>query len=465
MKTALVKCPYIEPFPPDIGLGYLASFLREAGNEVSIFDFNIEAFRNFSDEKREKCFTSDNSTLKELAEGIIFENPRIIHKLADRILKTGARVIGLSVWDSNIFFSLKLAEAVKEADKDILTIFGGPECYPLWSGNSFIKNDFIDLVIFGEGELALRQIAESIKRSGKIKAVSGCIIKKGDEIINCGPAEVIDNLDALPFPDYQEFPLDLYPNNKQLFISFNRGCPRKCAYCSVPGTIPLYRFRSAGSIHKEIKFQMEKHPGVSKFIVASPALNSNLKQLSQLCDLIINDRIEINWGGNAIIRADMDIDLLRKMKEAGCSNLAFGLESGSQNVLDKMGKSFRIEDAERLLCDTHEIGIKSITVNFIIGFPGEEDSDFCKTLKFIERNKDYIDLIGSYTTCWIEPYAPIYYEPEKYGVVSNHSLHSRKSQDWYTEDKRNNPEIRQKRQEIFNNFVSTLDLHITKKSL
>jgi len=464
MKIALVRCPCVQPFPPDIGLGYLISSLRETGIDVSLFDLNIEFFHNAIFEKKEKWLTSYVPVLDELAKEILLESPQIVNELANKIVKTKANIIGFSIWDSNIFFSLKLAEAIKRADKNIPIIFGGPECYPLFSGDFFIQKDFVDIVVFGEGELTLRQIIESIKKSGKVKAVFGCIIKEGDKIINCGPAELIGNLDTLPFPDYRDFPLDWFPNKARLFISFNRGCIRKCAYCSVSDTVPLFRFRSAHSIYEEIRCQMQRHPSVYEFLIASPALNSNLKQLSEFCDLIIKNGIKIDWGGNAIIHPDMDIDLLRKMRDSGCTNLVFGIESGSQKVLDRMGKSFRIKDAECLLYDVYRAGINSITANFIIGFPGEDNNDFYDTLEFIYRNKNYINSIGSYSTCWIEPYTPIYYNLKKYGVILNQLPYVKNYSDWYSEDKRNNSEIRQKRMDIFKDFISSVGLNTVKNT-
>ncbi len=466
MKITLVRCPCIEPFSPDVGLSYISSFLKERGNnDVFIFDLNIEAFHNSSYENKQRWLTSEIPVLNGLAEDILLQYPQIVNESAKRILETEPGIIGFSVWDSNILYTLKLAEAVRRLDTTVLIIFGGPECYPLWSGDFFIKSNPVDIVIYGEGELALWHIVESIKRTEKVRSIPGCLIKADGKIVNCGLGEVIGDLDTLPFPDYRDFPLDFYPQKNRLFISFSRGCIRKCAYCSVPGTFPSYRFRSADSIFEEIKCQIERHPSVCDFLISSPALNSNLKQLSGLCNLIIANGIKVKWGGNAVIRPDMDIDVLKKMKEAGCSNLVFGIESGSQKILDRMGKSFRIEDAERILYDAHKANIESITANFIIGFPGEEDDDFYQTLEFIKRNKNYIESIGSYTTCWIEPYSPIYYNPEKFGVVLDNSSQGkdmRHFSNWYSEDGKNTPEIRQKRKDIFENFISSLSFR--KKS-
>ncbi|MCX5694689.1 MAG: radical SAM protein [Candidatus Omnitrophica bacterium] len=227
-------------------------------------------------------------------------------------------------------------------------------------------------------------------------------------------------MDALAFPDFDGFPLEKYMT-REMSILFNRGCPRKCAYCSLPGTTPTYRSRSAQSIYEEIKHQIKKYPYIDSFHDDSPALNSNLKELSGLCDLIIQDGLKIRWSGFASINKHMDVILLKKMKEAGCSGLNFGIESGSQKIVDKMRKGFRIEDAADNLRDAYNLGIETVA-NFIIGFPGEEEEDFQQTLEFISSNKQYISYVGSSASCWIGPYIWLYEHSEEFGIIPDQNF-------------------------------------------
>lgn len=451
MKISLIRCPCINlPYPPPIGLGYISSFLKAAGHEVFIFDLNVEFFHQAQPEEKEKWSISNLEDLIILAKGMASRYNELIDYYVKKILNTQSRIIGFSVWDSNIFFSLRLAREIKRKDKDRVVVFGGPECFPRWSGRFLIQSQAVDAVVYGEGEETLREIASSLEKSGRIEFPSGAIIKKeNSRIIDCGPRQPIENLDTLPFPDFTGFPLDKYLTNK-LPLTFNRGCPMRCTYCAAPGTIPKYRWRSAESIFEEIKYQLRKYSDKDGFDSCSPALNFNLNEISKLCDFILKEKIEFEWSGYAIIDPRMSIGLLRKMKKAGCFGLNFGLENGSQRVIDGMRKGFQVKEAERVLRNAYSVGME-IVVNFIIGFPGETEEDFQENLEFISRNWDYISFVGSMDACWVEPYSYIYEHPDEFDIVIGSNAYN-----WHTIDGGNTPQIRLDRKKRFEEFISTL---------
>lgn len=455
MKVSLIRCPCINlPYPPPIGLAYISSSLKAAGHEVFMFDLNVEFFHHVEVGDREKWVTSDLNSLIALAKNITYKYGELVGHYARKILDTQAKIIGFSVWNSNIFFSLGLAGEIKRKDKGRTIIFGGPECFPRWSGESLIKNEAVDAVVYGEGEETLRQIASFLEKSGKIEFCPGAIIKKDSQIIDCGPRQPVENLDILPFPDFTGFPLDKYLTH-HLPIAFSRGCPRKCSYCSTPGTTPRYRWRHAERIFEEIKSQLKKYPHKAGFDSYSPALNPNIEELSKLCDFILQDKMKFGWSGFTIIDPGMKLGLLRKMRKAGCSGLNLGIESGSQRIINRMRKGFKIEDAERLLRDAHSAGMETV-VNFIIGFPDETEDDFQETLKFISRNSDCISFVGSMALCWIEPYIYIFDHPDEFDIIlGSHPMH------WHSRDGKNTLQIRQDRKKRFEEFISSLGKEIT----
>lgn len=456
MKIALVRCPCINlPYPPPIGMAYIASFLKVAGHEVSIFDLNVEIFHQVHSTKKERWVMPDVNTLIELAKKVAFQYSNLIDRYVQEILNTEARIIGFSVYDTNLFFSLRMAREIKRKDKNRIVVFGGPECFPLWSGRYLMQETVVDAVVYGEGEETLLDIVRSLEKSEAIEFCPGTIIRDGFRMIDCGPRQPIDNLDILPFPDFSGFPLDKYLTT-ELPIVFNRGCPRRCAYCSTPSLIPKYRWRSANRIYEEMKYQLQKYPHIDSFHSHSPSLSSNLKELSRLCDLIIQDKLKFKWSGFASIGPMMDIDLLRKMRKAGCFGLNLGVESGSQKIIDRMQKGFRIEVAERLLREAHSVGFETV-VNFIIGFPGETEEDFQITLEFISRNWEYISHIGSMTTCWIEPYLYIFDHPEEFDIVIGSDAHR-----WQSNDGKNTFDVRTERKKRFEDFISSLGRKVSR---
>jgi len=114
--------------------------------------------------------------------------------------------------------------------------------------------------------------------------------------------------------------------------------------------------------------------------------------LEELCDLIIKNKINITWGGQAAIRDGMKKELILKMKEAGCFHLTYGLESVSPKILKMIGKEFSPELAERVIRDTHQAGIKTYAT-LIVGFPTETDEDIIMTSEFLARNRQAIDKV------------------------------------------------------------------------
>ncbi len=459
MKIALIRCPCVNlPYPPSVGLAYINSFLRNAGHEVFIFDMNVELFHSVNEDKKKRWNIPDVNGLVDLSEEIISGHSDLLNEYIKKILETGATVIGFSVWDSNALFSLKFAQEIKKLNRNVTIVFGGPECFPKWSGKSLIKEECVDVVVYGEGEETLKELIGYLELTGRIGFHRGALVKKSYNIIDCGDRDPIMNLDNMPFPDFDGFPLDKYMTN-EFPVVFSRGCTRRCAYCSLPGTMRGYRCRSANSIYEEIKYQLKRYPHIDSFHSDSPALNSNLKELSKLCDLIIKDDLKIRWSGFAIIDKGMDLNLLKKMKKAGCFGLNLGIESGSQKIIDKMRKGFCIEDAEQNIRDAHSIGME-VVANFIVGFPGESENDFHQTLGFISRNREYISSIGSMSSCWISPYTYLYDHPEEFDIIMNSGNRdlSRGIHDWFCRD--TNQQIREARRDKLRDFIDSL--HVGK---
>jgi len=199
-----------------------------------------------------------------------------------------------------------------------------------------------------------------------------------------------------------------------------------------------------------MKTQLQRYPQVQKFEVVDTALNLNVNALSKLCEFIIQEQLPIRWGGAAMLHPNTTYELLLKMKQAGCENIGYGLESGSQKIIDRMNKGFKIEDAERIIRDTHNAGIE-VTVGIIVGFPGETRDDFKLTMDFIARNKDYIDIVSDPSECYIGDNTYLYRHYEDFGVVMDKGV-------WFTRDGTNTPEERKKRINEFNEFIKSLGI-------
>jgi hypothetical protein len=154
---------------------------------------------------------------------------------------------------------------------------------------------------------------------------------------------------------------------------------------------------------------------VSNFEFNDLLCNGNLKQLENICDLILEKNLEIRWSSYAAINAGMSLDLCRKMFAAGCRGLCYGLESGSDTILKKMNKKYTAQNAETVIRNTFKSGIHT-GINIIIGFPGETEPEFRETCDFVRRNVEYIDEVTNVSTCFIMPESDLGKNLTQYGV-------------------------------------------------
>ncbi|MBM3245011.1 MAG: radical SAM protein, partial [Candidatus Omnitrophica bacterium] len=321
-----------------------------------------------------------------------------------------------------------------------------------------LDNNFVDIVVFGEAEVTLCELVNSIERNEEINRCLGVVFKKDGKKIYSGERPFIKNLDELPFLDLSSFLLNNYDDSEHIALMTSRGCLMHCVFCSSVEFWPGYRTMSGERIFQEIKFHKDKYKALGHVNFLDLVFNGNMKTLNNFCDLMIKQKFNppIDWVANAIIRPEMTPDILSRMREAGCERLIYGIESGSQRVLDIMKKKYRIPDADNVIKATHEAGIK-VTANFMFGFPGEAEEDFQMTLDFIKRNSRYLDrAYPSRTFCAIEEHSYLSGHLEEFGIKSNPPNHLY----WESLDGKNTYPERLGRCEEFCNIADSLGVEI-----
>ncbi|MCL2389795.1 MAG: radical SAM protein, partial [Elusimicrobia bacterium] len=248
------------------------------------------------------------------------------------------------------------------------------------------------------------------------------------EIIDGGQPDYVKDLNSLPLPDYSEFKDDIL-NNKysqphRLDVLDARGCINECHFCYEQLFWPHYRSMSAKRLFEQIQKHMADFPQINYFYFNGLLINGDLKKLEEFCDLIIENNVKISWAGQATVRDDMTPELLKKMRRAGLGWVGYGIESGSQKVLDAMNKKFTVLGAIELLKNTREAGI-AFQVNMMFGFPTETEEDFQKTLKFLVHARPYINsILASQSFFTLEKGTYVRNHPEKFGITdSRHHLY------------------------------------------
>jgi anaerobic magnesium-protoporphyrin IX monomethyl ester cyclase len=443
-KVALVTCPAYGLLHPPLSLAYLAAVLRNIDHEVISFDLNIQLFNELPKEQREiywDVYRSEFWRDRGIVEKTVTKEK--FDAWAEDILQKKPDIVGFSIYSSNEFASLILAEIIKTKNDKIKIIFGGPFIRrDNGVAESVIGNGCVDIVVVGEGENTLQEIVNSYDKKGMVQHCKGAMIKLGSQIVDCGIREPINDLDSLPFPDFSDFNLGIY---KEHFIPLlaSRGCLYNCAFCNEKSFWYEYRYRSADDIVAEVKLQILNY-GITAFRFNDLLLNGNLSELEKFCDMIIQEGIKITWSGYVTVRK-MEKKLIEKMKRSGCDLLFIGFESGSQNILDKFKKGVKVEVAEELLRLFAEVGI-CIHAGWIVGFPNESFSDFRQTVDFVQRNRKYMDRVARANLMSIAPGSLIYKNPGMFGV-----RYVASAEDWI--DNTTTVQIRQARVNYFNKHI------------
>ncbi len=453
-KILLVQCPcsFGNELPP-LGLGYLSAFLKKNNYDVFLLDFNIILYKRVSDKNKDYWDINRGYYwyLLDLYKKLPFIKEEIYKEYADIILSAGIDIIGFSVQSTSAVFTLEIIKRVKSLCPSKKIILGGPNCYNV-ERESDIRfrlphdlQEFADVVIVGEGEQTLLNVISSLHSQNKLDECKGIAIPKGTRYIFNGFAAPISNLDDLPFPDLDVYDLNAYTNKNSLPIITSRGCVMKCVFCTDTNFWGTYRYRSAKNVLAEIILRQEKYDR-HLFNFNDSLINGSYRKLLEMCNMLVQNKIDIRWGGNCRIDRRLDVGLLEKMKKAGCSYLNLGIESGSNKILRLMRKNFTIEEADNFIHYSNEIGI-DIIANWVVGFPGETAEDFMATVNFITEHAQEIKK-NTFSTLTINQFSYLETHKEEFGVV----IDTPHLGLWYSKDGSNTIDIRNSRLQDLQNL-------------
>lgn len=452
MNVAFVLAPSYNPDKPPLSLAYLKAYNQSDDINVRCFDLNIDLYSRVNAQDKE-LWKGENISVwldKGRVDSLNFINDRIMEEWLNDIIKFKPRIVGFSIYNTNMWLTVKLAMKIRELLQDVFILFGGPEMFTYRYNFEMSHLKFINAVILGEGEGASKKIAASIKENGFIAPVPGALIKMGNCFAGEENAVLVKELDSIPFPDYGDFDLKKYKEPGQLPLIFSRGCVNKCAFCFETVFWQKFRSRSVGNIMAEIDFMIEKYNHkIFNFSLNDSLINGNFELLDEFCNTVIKRGMNIGWWGMARIDKRMDRKFITKMIKAGCRNLAYGIESGSQKVLNLMKKNYALEEMEKCIKNTAEAGIKP-GISIVVGFPGEEEDDFIKTCDFVKKVGKYVSY-ANISSLGIIPYTSIERDKYKAGVISEDAG------GWYMLDGKNSMSVRIERvnrlAEVANKYV------------
>jgi radical SAM superfamily enzyme YgiQ (UPF0313 family) len=446
-SVTLVQCPCWSRETPPVAISLLGSILKKKGIKVYLFDLNNEFYHIVSDEHKrlwsqeEYTFWSSSASVKGLTETYSDE----IDRTVEEILSIGSRLIGFTVYFTTLHFTREIIRRLKKQSPETIIVLGGPSTAEYSGGLKLLNNKDVDAIVLREGDETLPEMCAILEEKGHLECIPGLVFKKDGNIINGGLRAPIPSLDALPFPDYSVFDLSRYATPNRLDIFSSRSCVNKCHFCDERTYFGRFRIRSGKSLFEEVQYHLSLFPYIRFFNFSDSVMNGSLKTLREFSELLINNNVNITWGGQGVIRRDMSPELLNLMARAGCVYISYGIESGSDAVLKSMNKGrFTTEMAARVLRDTHNAGIRTYA-NFMFGYPTETEEDFLMTLKFIRENHEYIDGVSpSQSFTVIVPNTYLYEHPEEFNLNPEiHHLY------WETKDGSNTYPVRFDRYERF----------------
>jgi radical SAM superfamily enzyme YgiQ (UPF0313 family) len=346
---------------PPLGLGYLASYLRQAGIKVSIIDNTIELLSS--------------------------------SEFVQRFEEIDPDVVGFTALTSVVNNALALAKIIKANKPTVKIIFGGSHASAL--PRDLLKDEAVDIVIRGEGEETLLEVVRAISQNDIFSGINGIVYKYKGEIIENSPRVIIKNIDDIPFPAFDLLPMSKYslPSSRRLTSSrvasviTTRGCPYHCSFCSKIIFKDSVRMRSPQNVISEMELLVKKFE-VGELVIWDDNFNLDPKRAIEICELMVKKSFGLTWTCSN--RANLfSEELCCALYDAGCRLVNFGVESGNQNVRDSIKKQINEQDIYKAirLCRKHKL---MVTCSFILGLPGETYESACETLQFAkELEPDY----------------------------------------------------------------------------
>ena len=352
-----------------LGIAYLAGSLRKSGYNVKVLDSNIEEL----------------------------DYKGVVNKIKD--LKFD--ICGVAAFTPQIKEAWRILELLKKNRPEVITLLGG--LHPTALPEESLKHPYVDFVLRGECDRTIVDFVKSIKNKdfSKVEGLSYKKKSKGKIIfVHNKKTKLIEDLDNLPFPArdlFKGFPekyfSSVHKSEYKADILTSRGCPGTCNFCNKSIHGYKFRARSPENVIAEIEYLYDKF-GIDYFFIVDDYFTADNDRVNKVCDLIIEKGLKIRWVCTSGIRVDnINLETLKKMKKAGCFRVSYGVESGSEEILRKIGKNIKLKQIRRAFDLAQEAGLITIAY-FMIGNMWENEKTINQTIDFAKSlNTDYAQFV------------------------------------------------------------------------
>jgi radical SAM superfamily enzyme YgiQ (UPF0313 family) len=376
-------------FPP-LGIQTLAPVLRQRGHPVRLFD---------------TCHPQMQA--EDIAAAVTAERPDLI---------------ALSFLSTTAYPAVKsMARRLKAEAGKVPIIVGG--AFATLNADRILEDcPDIACVGVGEGEELLPDYLDHLDDPA---SVAGLVWRRGDQIVENAPRPLLRDLDRFPYPDRTSLPIDYIESlpldvpavlslDKFCTMQTSRGCPYSCIYCAIPA-LGQGRWRSRSPEHVLGELQTLHDLGYRSIYLTDDHFLINRQRIDGICRGIVERKLEFHWGCEG--RADsVGMDQLPVMRRAGCDFLAFGVEAGTQRVLDRLKKKQTLAQVELAIREAKRQGIARIHGFFVVGSPDETEADIRESFRFAARLE--LDTFGFNRLC-VYRGTPLWQEYVARGIIDD----------------------------------------------
>ena len=328
------------------------------------------------------------------------------------ILERAPAFVGITLFTVGVWSAAQIARKIKAAAPQVCIIVGGPHISSMGVETMERFPEF-DYAVVGEGELLLTQLLQALDGNGPLESVPGLIHRRNGVVCQTAGNAVQNDLDHLPMPAWdllEDFPRAYapaiydFPRGPVATIAASRGCPFHCKFCDTSTFGASVRRYSP-----KVVFAMMKHLrdvyGVRHVMFVDDLFLASSSRAKEICELILAADLRMTWTCTARVDT-VKPEILALMKKAGCWEISFGLETGSNELLKRMDKVADVERSEQAVHWTAAAGIR-VKGLFMLGYPGETRETLQATREFVRRIPMTVMNLSKFTPY---PGSPVYRE-------------------------------------------------------
>lgn len=390
-------------YRPPLALMYLSGYLKKHSVKTKIIDVTIKQQvrdKAYSENKNSYLLEAENETISEVGS-------------------VNTDIVGITCYTPEVDEVERIVSRIKSVKPNIKIIVGGihPTLYP----DDFLGSDSLfDFVVIGEGEVTLLELVKAIKSEnenyGNVKGI-GFFNRDTKKNVITAKQPLVGNLDEISFPDYEDLDMGFYTTaspyairgvfSRSFYISSSRGCPSSCTFCvskklrKYHGIEKFVRLRSPLSLYNEIQ-ELKNRFKIDSFYFIDDLFTLKKGNVHKFCNLMIKNKSPLIWGCSSKVNT-VNYEMLKAMRNAGCVQIDFGVEKGSDQALKSLKKGITVRQIKNTFQCCHDLCIRTFA-NMLVNTPGETEDDLNDIINLVREIKPSIvsfNIFAPYPGCEI----------------------------------------------------------------